>query len=57
LKAHHRRLVLIGLALTVAAWLAWMVLLTESDEAPPPEGRRAAATRIAALRSTPLRVL
>jgi hypothetical protein len=28
----HRRLIYAGLALFVAGWLAWMLLLTESEE-------------------------
>jgi hypothetical protein len=42
LSKRHRTFVLLGLALTVAAWLAWSMLLVESD-LPPSEAPPAAA--------------
>ncbi len=34
MKRHHT-LIIIGLALFLAGWLAWSVLLTEDEMAPP----------------------
>lgn len=32
LQRHHKRILGIGVILMLAGWLAWSVLLTESDE-------------------------
>jgi hypothetical protein len=34
MKRHHRILVLVALAVTVAAWIAWSMLMVESDLQP-----------------------
>jgi len=35
MKRQHRRLIVIGLLIFLAGWLAWSVLLTESDMPQP----------------------
>jgi hypothetical protein len=48
MKRLHKRLIGIGLIVMLAAWLAWMLLMTESDTDQPIEsGSIAAQARVA----------
>ena len=48
MKRLHKRLIGIGLIVMLAAWLAWMLLMTESDTDRPIEsGSIAAQARVA----------
>jgi hypothetical protein len=41
MKRHHKILIAVGVLIFLAGWVAWSVLLTESDMPEPPPAERA----------------